>query len=178
MQKIKLRDSEFELFIPSEKIQETVKTMAKRISEDFQGKNPLFLIVLNGAFMFASDLLKEITLTCELSFIKIASYHGTVQKDLKELIGLNEDLTGREIIVVEDIVDSGKTVKKILEMLKEKNAGKVYIASMFYKPLALQFKDLKVDYVGMEIGNDFIIGYGLDFNGIARNLTSVYRIIE
>ena len=178
MEKIKLHEHEIEIFISSQKIAETVKTMAKRISEDFQGKKPLFLIVLNGAFMFASDLLKEITITCELSFVKIASYQGTEQTDLKELIGLNEDLRGRAVIVVEDIVDSGHTLQKIMSMLKEKNAETVHVASMFFKPGAMKFPELTVDYVGMSIANDFIVGYGLDYDGIGRNLNSVYKIVE
>ena len=178
MDKIKLHDNEFEIFIPSQKIAETVETMAARISEDFQGKRPLFLIILNGAFMFASDLLKSITITCELSFVKIASYQGVHQGEMQELIGLNEDLSDREVIILEDIVDSGRTLQKVFSMLKEKKAKKVSVATMFFKPKALLFPELQPDYVGMSIANDFIVGYGLDYDGIGRNLKSVYRIIS
>jgi hypoxanthine phosphoribosyltransferase len=173
MQKIQLLDKEFEPFIAESEIQAAVSRVANQINVNFAGKSPLFLIVLNGAFMFAADMMKQLTITCELSFVKIASYHGAEQKDLQELIGLNEDLTGREVIIVEDIVDSGNTVHRIFEMLKEKNAAKVYVASMFFKPGAYKYQH-PIQYTGLNIANDFIVGYGLDYNGVGRNLNAIY----
>lgn len=178
MERIKVLDKEFEVSISSEEIQKAVKKVAAQINEEMVGKRPLFLVVLNGAFMFASDLLKEITIDCELSFVKLSSYVGTKSTSLvRELIGLDEVLKGRTVIVVEDIIDTGITMGNTIEKLKHLEAEEVKIATFLYKPQAFQ-KDYPIDYIGMEISNDFIVGYGLDYDGLGRNYPDIYKIVE
>lgn len=148
--------------------------VADKINKDYAGKTPLFLGMLNGAFMFASDLMKEITLTCDVSFTKCTSYVGTQSTGkVQELIGISENLEGRDIVIVEDIVESGITMRAILDNLATKKPASVKICSLFFKPECLK-ADIKVDYVAMEIANDFIVGFGLDYNGKGRNLRNVY----
>ena len=150
----------------------------EKINKDLEGKNPLFLVVLNGAFMFASDLLKKITIDCEITFVKLSSYVGTKSTHMvRELIGLDKSLTGRHVVVVEDIIDTGITMHNTLPKLEEIGAEEVKIATLLFKPNAFQ-KDFKIDYVGMEIENDFIVGYGLDYDGLGRNLADIYKIVE
>ena len=149
-----------------------------RINTDLKGKNPLFLVVLNGAFMFAADLVRGITTECEVSFVKLASYSGTSSVGkVKELVGMNENLEGRNIVVVEDIVDSGNTIEHILEDLRSKNPASVSVAAFLFKPGVFK-KNFKIQYIGLEIPNDFIVGYGLDYNGLGRNLRDIYVIKE
>jgi hypoxanthine phosphoribosyltransferase len=175
---IRVKDKDFSKFISSETIDSAIQKVAQEINKDTVTENPLFLIVLNGAFMFAADLLKKINVDCNISFVKLASYSGTQSTNIvKELIGLNEDLKGRSVIVVEDIIDTGKTLDVLLERLKEHNAGKIRIATLLFKPAAFTC-DFPIDYVGMEIPNDFIVGYGLDYDGYARNLPDIYKIVE
>jgi len=175
---VKIHDKEFELFIPYEKIRSVVEGMAEKMNNDFKDKNPLFLCILNGSFMFAAEIFKRISLLdAEISFIKLASYSGTsTTGKVKELIGLNEELAGRTIIVLEDIVDSGITIANTIEQIKAKNAAEVKIATLLLKPDALKTK-VQLDYIGMEIPNDFIVGYGLDYDGRGRNLIDIYRVI-
>lgn len=179
MKNVTIIDKEFELFIPYEKIRSIVEEMAEKMNNDFKGKNPLFLCILNGSFMFAAEIFKRIALLdAEISFIKLASYSGTTTTgSVKELIGLNEDLTGRTVVVLEDIVDSGITIEKTIEQIKSKNPLEIKIATLLLKPDALRVK-VPLDYIGIEIPNDFIVGYGLDYNGCGRNLIDIYRVIE
>jgi len=179
MKKVTIRDKEFELFIPYEKIRSIVEVMAERMNNDFKDKNPLFLCILNGSFMFAAEIFKRISLLdAEISFVKLASYSGTsTTGTVKELIGLNEDLTGRTVVVLEDIVDSGITIAKTIEQIKTKNPLEIKIATLLLKPDALQVK-VQLDYIGIEIPNDFIVGYGLDYDGRGRNLIDIYKVIE
>ncbi|HEX7585115.1 MAG TPA: hypoxanthine phosphoribosyltransferase [Prolixibacteraceae bacterium] len=179
MKNVTIIDRDFELFIPYEKIRSVVEEMAEKMNTDFEGKNPLFICILNGSFMFAAEIFKRISLlNAEISFIKLASYSGTnTTGTVKELIGLNEDLTGRVVIVLEDIVDSGITIAKTIEQIKAKNPAEIKIATLLLKPDALQ-TEVQLDYIGIEIPNDFIVGYGLDYNGRGRNLIDIYKVIE
>ena len=179
MKNVTIIDKEFDLFIPYEKIKSIVEEMAEKMNTDLQGKNPLFICILNGSFMFAAEIFKRISLLdAEISFIKLASYAGTNSTGtVKELIGLNEDLTGRTVVVLEDIVDSGITIANTIEQIKTKNPADIKIATLLLKPDALQIK-VQLDYIGMEIPNDFIVGYGLDYNGRGRNLIDIYKVIE
>jgi hypoxanthine phosphoribosyltransferase len=178
MKNVKIHDKEFELFIPYEKIRSIVEEMAERMNNDFKDKNPLFLCILNGSFMFAAEIFKRITLLdAEISFIKLASYSGTTTTgSVKELIGLNEDLTGRTVIVLEDIVDSGITIANTIEQIKAKNPAEVKIATLLLKPDALKI-NVPLDYIGIEIPNDFIVGYGLDYDGRGRNLIDIFKLL-
>ncbi|MFW6095001.1 MAG: hypoxanthine phosphoribosyltransferase [Bacteroidota bacterium] len=179
MEKIKLKDKEFTLSIPEAKIQEAVKQIADNINEDLKNeKTPLFLGILNGAFMFLSDLFKEINIDCEVSFVKLASYQGTNSTgDVKQLIGLNENLSGKNVIIVEDIVDTGLTINNLIKQVKGYAPEKVRVASLLFKPDACQ-EFINLDYVGMEIPNEFIVGYGLDYDGLGRNYKDIYKAIS
>ncbi|PLX05170.1 MAG: hypoxanthine phosphoribosyltransferase [Marinilabiliales bacterium] len=178
MNVIKVHDKLFRPFIPFEKIEEQVKRMAWEINKDLEGQVPLFLSVLNGSFMFAADLLKNITLDCEISFVKLASYSGTESTQLvRQLIGFDEDIYGRTVVVVEDIVDSGLTMERVLEQLKDMGAHEIKVATLMFKPDAFK-GDYDIHYKGFDIGNEFIIGYGLDYNRQGRNLKDIYIIEE
>lgn len=178
MDTIKVLDKEFKLYIPQEDIESVIKDMASQINEEYKDKSPLFLVMLNGAFMFASQLFKELNIDCETSFVKYSSYSGTQSTcEVKELIGLNSSLEGRDVVIVEDIIDSGYTMKCLLQKLKSMNVSSVKIATMLFKPNAFKF-DYKIDYIGMNIGNEFIVGYGLDYNQHGRNYGSIYKVIE
>lgn len=175
---IKVHDKEFSPFIPFGKIEAETKRIAGEINTDLEGKTPLFLSILNGSFMFAADLLKHITLDCEISFVKLASYSGTVStENVRQLIGFDEDIYGRTVVVVEDIIDSGLTMERVLEQLKDMGAHEIYVATLLFKPNAFK-RDYKVHYKGFDIGNEFIIGYGLDYNRQGRNLRDIYIIKE
>ena len=178
MRKVKLWDKEFGLSIPESDILNAVKKIASSIDKDLRGKDPLMICVLNGSFMFASDLMKEIPFNCEISFVKLSSYSGTeTTGKVKELIGLNEDIKGRHVVILEDIVDSGTTIVNIVGQLKKLGAADVKVATMLFKREAYT-KDMELDYVGIEIPNDFIVGYGLDYNGYGRNLRNIYSVLE
>ncbi|HCY43460.1 MAG TPA: hypoxanthine phosphoribosyltransferase [Prolixibacteraceae bacterium] len=179
MKNVTILDKDFELFIPYEKIRSIIEEMAEQMNKDLKDKNPLFLCILNGSFMFAAEIFKRISLLdAEISFIKLASYSGTnTTGSVKELIGLNEDLTGRTVVVLEDIVDSGITIDKTIEQIKSKNPLEIKIATLLLKPDALRVQ-VPLDYIGIEIPNDFIVGYGLDYNGRGRNLIDIYKVTE
>ena len=179
MRQVKLKDKEFRVSIPAEKIQETVLQMAKKINADYGGKDvPLFISILNGSFMFTADLFKHIDFICEVTFLKLTSYKGTsTTGSVRQLIGVNEAIAGRDVIVLEDIVDTGITIEQILGQLKSFEPASVKVASLLFKPEAYQ-KDFEIDYVGMEIPNDFIVGYGLDYDGLGRNLADIYTLIS
>lgn len=179
MKTVKLKDKEFRVSIPQEKIQSAIKEMAKKINNDYKDKEvPLFISILNGSFMFTADLFKYIDFTCEVTFLKLTSYKGTASTGaVRQLIGVNEAIEGRDVIVLEDIVDTGITLEQILGQLKSFEPESVRVASLLFKPEAYQ-KDLTIDYIGMDIPNDFIVGYGLDYDGLGRNLPDIYTLIS
>jgi len=178
MESIQVRDKTFEISISAREIDAAVERIAKQINKDFAEKNPLFLVVLNGAFMFASDLVKKITIPCEISFVKLSSYVGTqTTNTVRELIGLDEVLHDRSVVIIEDIIDTGITMGVATDKLKKLEAKEVKIATLLFKPLAFQ-RDYKIDYIGIEITNDFIVGYGLDYDGNGRNYPEIYKIVE
>ena len=179
MKQVKIHDKTFELYIPYEKIRGIVEKMAEKMNTDFEGKNPLFVCILNGSFMFATDLFKRINLIeTEITFVKLASYSGNkTTGTVKQLIGLNENIEGRTVVILEDIVDTGITIENILEQLKKMNPREIKIATLLLKPDALQ-KEVQLDYIGLEIPNDFIVGYGLDYDGRGRNLIDIYSVIN
>ncbi|MCC6372010.1 MAG: hypoxanthine phosphoribosyltransferase [Bacteroidia bacterium] len=175
---VTIKDRQFKPYISKKKMELAVKSIASAMNRDLKKECPVFLVVLNGSFMFASDLLKEITIPCEISFIKVASYVGTSSTgNVTELIGLSEDLTDRTVVIVEDIVDSGLTMQRLLALLKTKKVKKIKIATALFKPKACKVK-LKLDYVGIEIPNDFVVGYGLDYQGFGRNLKQLYVLAK
>ena len=166
MDTIQIKDKLFTVSIKEQEIQKEVIRVANEINRDLAGKNPLFLSVLNGSFMFTADLLKHITIPCEISFVKLASYQG-----------LNEDIAGRTIVIVEDIVDTGLTMQRLLETLGTRNPEAIHIASLLVKPEKLKV-NLNIEYVAMEIPNDFIVGYGLDYDGFGRNYPDIYTVVD
>lgn len=178
MSRVTIKDKTFETSIPEAEILERVKKVAERINKDMADKNPLFIAVLNGSFMFASDLMKHITIPCEISFVKLASYEGTTSTGkIKEVIGLNEDIRGRHVIIVEDIVDTGSTMKRMIETLGTREPASLHISTLLLKPGKLQVP-LDIEYVAMEIPNDFIVGYGLDYDQQGRNLRDIYTLVN
>ena len=175
---IKIHDKYFEPYLSFDEIDKAITRIAGQINKDIEGQTPLFLVILNGAFMFASDLLKKIEIPCEISFVKLASYQGTsTTEKVRQLIGFDEEIAGRTIIIVEDIVDSGITMESVLGQLEKLGAADVRIATMLFKPKAFR-KSYDVHYIGLEIPNDFIVGYGLDYDGQGRNLKDIYKITE
>lgn len=171
---VTIKDKQFKPYISQQQISEAVKKIANSINNELKNEQPLFLVVLNGSFMFAADLLKEVSIPCEISFIKVASYHGTTSSGtVTELIGLTEDITGRTVIIVEDIVDTGITLEKLITVLNRKNVKQIKVATVLLKPDSYK-KEYKIDYYGMKIPNDFVIGYGLDYDGLGRNLKEIY----
>lgn len=175
---VKIKDKTFETSISEAEIKARIKEVAARINEDMTDKNPLFLGVLNGAFIFAADLMREVTVPCEISFVKLASYQGiTSTGKVHEVLGINEDLTGRHIIVVEDIVDTGRTMKQMIESLGTRNPASVSICSLFVKPDKLE-EDIDIKYPCFSIPNDFIVGYGLDYDQQGRNLKEIYTLVK
>ena len=179
MKTVKLLDREFRVSISAEKIDKVIAQMAERMNEDLKGKDPLFICILNGSFMFASDLMKQINVeNSQITFMRLSSYDGmgTTGK-VKKLMGFTEDLKDRTVVLLEDIVDTGITISNTLDQIKDYEAKEVLVATMLFKPEAL-IRDVKLDYVGMEIPNDFIVGRGLDYDGMGRNLPDIYTVIE
>lgn len=171
-------DKKFREIISEEAIIKRIEEMAELINHDFRGREVVFLGILNGAFLFAADLFKRINIKSKISFVKLASYEGTKSSgSVKELIGWNEDIKGKEIVVIEDIVDTGHTLERIVGELSIRHAAKIKVATLLFKPAAYK-KKIPVDYVGFEIPNDFVVGYGLDYDGYGRNLPSVYSLIQ
>ena len=178
MNRITIKDKTFETSMPEAEIKNRVKELAQQMSRDLEGKNPLFLAVLNGAFIFAADLIREMTIPCEISFVKLASYQGTTSTGtIHEVIGINENLSGRTVVIVEDIVESGLTIKRMMEQIGTRNPASVQVCTLFFKPERLK-EDLKLDYVAFEIPNDFILGYGLDYDQQGRGLRDLYTLVE
>ena len=175
---INLHDKHFVPFISAEEIDFAIASMAKQMDDDFFEEVPLFVGILNGSFMMMSDLLKHYKGMCEVSFMKVASYDGMQStNDVKQLIGLDGDLEGKTVIIVEDIVDTGNTVEHLKELFKEKKVKQVKIATLFFKPEAYT-KEIKIDYVGMRIPDKFIVGYGMDYDGLGRHLNDVYQLAD
>ena len=178
MKRVKLHDKTFELSIPETEILKSVKAVAEKVNKDYEGKCPLILAVLNGSFMFCADFVRELTIPCEVSFVKLSSYSGTQTTGKVEvLIGVNSDIAGRDVIIVEDIVESGNTLLKLKDILESKGVASSVICSLFFKPSKLKV-DLKVDYPAMIIPDDFIVGYGLDYNEAGRQLRDVYTLCQ
>ena len=175
---IQVKDKRFSLSIKAEDIQKEVCRVADEINRDFADKNPLFISILNGSFMFTSDLLRRITIPCQVSFVKLSSYEGTGSTGvIKEVVGLTEDIAGRAVIIVEDIVDTGLTMKQTLRTLGALNPESIHIATLLLKPDKLKV-DLDINYVAMKIPNDFIVGYGLVYDGYGRNYADIYTLAE
>ena len=178
MKTVHVIDKDFGLFIPQEKIENSIQNVAEQINRDLDGMNPLFLVILNGAFMFASELFKRLTIPCEISFVKLSSYAGTETTNVvRELIGLDHPLDGRHVVIVEDIVDTGLTMKRMVEALGTRKPATVAICPLLVKPDRLQV-ELDIKYGVMEIPNDFIVGYGLDYDGQGRNLPDIYTVVR
>ena len=179
MKDIKIHDKKFRLFISNEKITDTIEKMADKMNRDLADKSPLFICILNGSFIFAAELFKKISIMdSEISFIRLASYEGdTTTGNVRQLIGLNENIAGRTVVVLEDIVDSGITLDHICNMLNMMHPARLITATLLLKPDALKLQ-LCPDYVGIEIPNDFIVGFGLDYNGFGRNLSDIYSVIN
>lgn len=178
MEKLHVLDKTFAISIPESEIQKQVSRVASELTRDFDGKRPLFLPVLNGAFIFAADLLRQIPIPCEVSFIKLASYQGIQSTgQIREVIGLNTDITGRHIVIVEDIIDSGMTMAHMIETLQAQNPASIKVCSLLVKPKALKVK-IPIDYCAIEIPNDFIVGYGLDYDGFGRNTKDIYTLVN
>ncbi len=175
MKTIKLHDKEFERYIPAKVIQNRILELAKIINNDLAGRTPLFIGVLNGAFLFCADLFKNISIECEISFIKVSSYDGIKKEGIKTLVGLDESVKGRDIIFVEDIVDSGATALFLNDEIQKFQPKSVLWASLLLKPKALQH-DITVTYLGFEVPNEFLVGYGMDYRGLGRNLNDLYVI--
>lgn len=175
---VKILDKTFKTSIPEAEIKKHVKEVADRINRDMAGKNPLLIAVLNGSFIFAADLMRMITIPCEISFVKLASYEGTTSSGkITEVLGINEDLNGRTVIIVEDIVDTGLTMKRMIETLGTRNPKSIHICTLLLKPDKLTV-DLDIEYAAMQIPNDFIVGYGLDYDQQGRNLPDIYTVVE
>ena len=178
METIRIKDKQFKTFITEEQILKEVARVGEEINRDLADANPLFVSVLNGSFMFTADLMKHVSVPCEISFVKLASYAGTSSTGkVKELVGLNDDITGRTIVIVEDIIDTGLTMERLIEMLKARNPKEIRIATLLVKPDKLKV-DLDINYIAMSIPNDFIVGYGLDYDGLGRNYRDIYTVIE
>ncbi len=176
--KVQVLDKTFELFIPEARIQEAIDNLAERLNKDLEGKNVIFIAILNGAFIFAADLYRRITVPSLITFVKLASYQGTsTTGKVKRLIGINEDIENMTVVVLEDIVDTGVTMEYILKQLRGYEPKEIYIATMFFKKDAF-VKDFPIHYVGLEIPNKFIVGYGLDYDGYGRNLKDIYVLSQ
>jgi hypoxanthine phosphoribosyltransferase len=175
---VKLKDKHFKRFLPSDDIERAVNFIGDKMNSDFAGKKPLFISVLNGSFLFAADLMKTLTIDCEITFVKLASYQGTqTTGNVRTLIGFDEDITNRTVVILEDIVDTGNTLEVLVARLKEMNPLEIKVAALLYKPAAYT-KDIPVDYVGFKVENDFLVGYGLDYDGLGRNLRDIYKLEE
>tara|TARA_B100001287_G_scaffold114804_1_gene96540 strand:- start:3044 stop:3577 length:534 start_codon:yes stop_codon:yes gene_type:complete len=174
MEKVTLRDKNFRLFISNEKLISSISSLAKKINSDYRSKHTLFICVLNGSFMFASELISQFVHNCEVSFVKFASYDGVSSSGrVSELIGINEDLNKKDIIIIEDIVDTGLTIKKVVDHVSNFNPNSIEIATMLFKPKAYKEK-IPLKYKAINVGNEFLVGFGLDYNGLGRNLEGIY----
>ena len=172
---VKLHDVVFEPYVSEEEINEAINKIADKLNADYKDERPVFLSVLNGSFMFSSEIMKKYKGECDIQFVKLGSYKGTESTgDVKTLIGLTKSLAGKKVVILEDIVDTGGTLKELDQILNEKNVADYKVATLFHKP-SMYHEKFKLDYTGIEIPNEFIVGYGLDYDGLGRNLTSVYK---
>lgn len=175
---VTVNGKDFELFLEEETIAKRIRLIATQLNLDFENQQPIFLSVLNGSFLFMADLMKEINLACETEFIKVASYHGTASTGaVKDTLGMPTNLKGRTVIIVEDIVDTGLTMQYILSKVYQQEPASVAVCSLLFKPEALKADLPELTYVGFEIPNEFVVGYGLDYDGLGRNLNHIYRAI-
>lgn len=178
METVEVRGKKFALFLSRETIQKRINELAEQMSRDLADKDPIFLCVLNGAFMFVSDLTKSLSIPCQVSFIKLASYQGMQRgTKIREVFGLTERIEGRTVVVVEDVVDSGHTMKQLLESLRSRSPQEIRIATLLFKPEAMVC-GIQPDYVAFEIPNDFVIGFGMDYDGYGRTLDQVFAVTE
>lgn len=176
---IQVKDKQFKLFIPQSDISGEINRLAGELEADLKEKNPVFICVLTGAFMFATELIKRFNGDCEVVFTRLKSYRGTSSSgNVEEIQGIAEDIEGRDVVIIEDIIESGTTVAYLLNKLQQKNPASIKVASLFFKPHALKYQAIKPDYVAFEIENDFIVGYGLDYENQGRNLTDVYVVVN
>lgn len=177
MERITLQDKSFRTYIPYQEIYKAIEQVARELNSDLLNEDkPVFIGILNGSFMFAADLMKKVNLNCVVTFVKLASYSGTCSTGkVRELVGLNTDITDRTVVVVEDVVDSGKTIEKLVEDLKKRNPRQIKICTLLFKPDAYRGK-IPIDYVCIKIPNDFVVGYGLDYNDLGRQLKDLYVI--
>ena len=177
MSTIEVNNRKFTPYITAEKIAEQINKLAAELNRDYAGKKPLFIAILNGSFMFAADLFKAVTIEAEICFIKLASYKGTKSTgNVITSIGLDEPLNGRHVVIVEDIVDTGKTLHEFLPQLFNQQPASLKIAALLHKPEALAHP-VKIDYLGFNVPNKFLLGYGLDFDGLGRNLKEIYQLV-
>jgi hypoxanthine phosphoribosyltransferase len=175
---IRVHDKDFEPYLTAEEITEKIRGIARKVDTEYAGKKPLFVAILNGSFMFASDLFKAITIESEICFIKLASYKGTKSTgQVITAIGLDTDMHGRHVIILEDIVDTGKTLSEFLPQLEHQQPASLKIAALLHKPEATVYP-IKVDYLGFSVPNKFLLGYGLDYDGLGRNIPSIYKLVE
>lgn len=175
---IKIHDKYFEPYLKAAELDARIKMMARQLNADFDGKKPLFIAILNGSFMFASDLFKEITVDAEICFIKLASYKGTKSTGhVVTAIGLDMDIIGRHVVIIEDIVDTGKTLNEFLPQIAHQQPASVHLVALLHKPEATVYP-VKIDYLGFSIPNKFVVGYGLDYDGLGRNIREIYRLAE
>jgi hypoxanthine phosphoribosyltransferase len=178
MARIHIHDKFFEPYLSAASIEEKVRDIAERVNQDYLGKKPLFIAILNGSFMFAADLFKNISIESEICFIKLASYKGTRSSgQVITAIGLDTDLFGRHVVIVEDIVDTGKTLNAFLPQLRHQQPESLKIISLLHKPAAMIFP-IPVDYAGFSVPDKFMVGYGLDYNGLGRNHSAIYQLVE
>ncbi len=176
MESVIIKDKRFEVNIPAAKIDQRVKELGAKLNEDLKNTRPIFVSVLNGSFIFAADLFREIKMEAEITFIRVSSYSGTESTGtVKSVVGIKENLEGRTVVIIEDIVDTGDTAIYLIDELKKQNPEKILFASLLLKPDALRHP-VKIDYVGFEVPNDFLVGYGLDYDGLGRNLKDIYKL--
>ena len=177
MKQVRIEDKTFGIYIQDQEIQQAIQSIANEMNVLYADKKPIFISVLNGAFMFTADLLKKINVPCELSFIKLSSYSGTTSTGtVKEIVGLQEEIAGRDVIVIEDIIDTGITMQKIISQLELKNPASIRIATLLLKPESVKVP-INPDFVCFSIPDKFVVGYGLDLNGIGRNLPDIYQLL-
>jgi hypoxanthine phosphoribosyltransferase len=178
MGNIRIHDKEFEPYLGADLIAEKIRSVAEGINRDYKDKRPLFIAILNGAFMFAADLFKEISIEAEICFIKLASYKGTKSSGhVITAIGLDIDLIGRHVIILEDIIDTGKTMNEFLPQLEHQQPASLKIAALLHKPAATVYP-IVIDYLGFSVPDKFLLGYGLDYDGLGRNIPSIYKLVE
>ncbi|MGD1957777.1 MAG: hypoxanthine phosphoribosyltransferase [Fulvivirga sp.] len=175
---IQVKDKYFEMLIPHNELQGKIFSLAQQLNHDYKDQSPLFIAILNGSFMFASDLLKEINIECEISFVKVASYEEMESSgNVKQLIGLSENIFKRDVIIIEDVVDTGKTISKMLDEFKSLGAKSIEVVSLFQKPKSAKIESL-IKYIGFQLPDSFVLGYGLDYDGLGRNLKDLYNVVE